>query len=605
MEGSEIGAAITSMQSSKDHGSLDQSASNNFKYVNGQPSSSEYYPSKLPQFVTDNFQSFSSLRSESSPYSLRQTQLSIPYQYDVLLMYDPDDNVSYLNELLEHLAPQQLKIFDFNRDAPAGLPQQKVLQDTLRMCRYTCIMITHKFITNFWLQFRADMSIQDMLDNREKLYSVIVIVMDRTVMKSDLPLDLMTLSPLFIGDRYFKDKIKRTFSKEMPFPPSVHTTSSFIKQPLPISHLPPSYNDISRSESFHRSPHSVGGTDRYATHQSANCVKLPSSQCLNSDFERISVSTNPQVDRGILSGRYNSQLNSLEPNSRLPQEHSDSTYLMPPSLFPSYNSESGNPISAARVVQREMSIIVNSTGSREPLEILETGSISKYGKSDSDHSSMMQKAVDGGVTSTSSSDGNASVETTGSSHGRGCVEDFSFLNCSDGINTDQHSANVRNEFDQPAFFSISNTEFMQSSNSEYSDLEISESSELHLTVTQENEESLSNVTNILQSTSVAPAHFSQLMQGEIAYSSLPRAFTRNDANDSTIPRCNSLGLSRAKILPLKKLSHLTDDASCTSLPECSAKEGLKNSPPKRSFSLRSLFGSQKSKKEKFLKGKRK
>lgn len=606
-ETSRNSAAANTMPSNKDRSSYDQLKSKDSKYVNGQQPSTEYFSSKLPEFVTSNFQSYSSvhsLRSESSPYSLRQIQLSIPYQYDVLLMYDPDDDIRFLNELFEHLAPQQLQIFDFNRDAPAGLPPQKVLQDTLKMCRYTCIMITQRFISNFWLQFRTDMSIQDMLDNQEKLYSVIVIVMDRTVTKYDLPLDLMTLSPLFIGDRYFKDKIKRTFSKEMPFPPSVHTTSSFAKQPLPISHLPPSYTDISRSESFPRSRQTTGDVGFRDAHRSDIYVKLPSSPNINTDANMIGLTANSESHTRSISG-HPSQLSSLEPCSRLPQEHSDSTYLMPPSLFPSYNSESSAPISMAHVVQREMSITVSSTGSREPQELLETGFIDKYVKSVNEHSAVLPKTLDSSVTSASSSEGNASIETTGSSHGHRYVEAFSFLNYADGANTDQGLGNVRHEYEHPAFFSINNTDSMQSTYSDYSDLEISESSELPLTTTLENEESLHNLSHASQSTTVAPTHFSSHLRQEISYSSLPRTFVRNAANESTIPRCNSLGQDQARILARKKLSHLADDASCSSLPERSAKEIISNSTPKRSFSVRSLFGSQKSKMNKFFGGKKK
>lgn len=603
-EASENSAATNTMHSSKSCGSYDRTTSKDLKDVNGQPSSTDSFPSKLPEFVTSNFQSLysHSLLSDSSPYSLRQAQLSIPYLYDVLLMYDPEDDIHYLNELMDHLAPQQLKIFDFNRDAPVGLPPQKLLQDTLKMCRYTCIMITQRFITNFWLQFRADMSIQDMLDNREKLYSVIVIVMDRTVAKHDLPLDLMTLSPLFIGDRYFKDKIKRTFSKEMPFPRSVHTTSSFAKQPLPISHLPPSYNDISNAESFPTSQQSMGSADFRAAYQSDNCKNLPSSLSMITDLKRIELSTHSDVDTRSVSGSF-SRLNSIEPSSRLPQEHSDSTYLMPPSLFPSYSSEfQYRPVS--HVVQREISVTVSSTGSREPREFLETGCTDKYIKSEYEHSAILPTTLDGCATNTSGSEGNGSIETTGSSHGRGYVEDFSFLNCTEGTITDRGLGYARQEYEQPPIFSMDRANVMQSVYSEYSDLEISESSELHLTGTLKNDESLHNAGDASQSIPGTDI-FSPRLQQEISYSSLPRGLMRNNADESAIPRCNSLGVVRPKILSQEKLSHLTDDTSCNSLPERSAKEVLSDSAPKRSFSMRSLFGLQKSKMNKLFKGKKK
>jgi len=55
------------------------------------------------------------------------------------------------------------------------------------------------------------MAIQDMIQNEHKQHTLVVVVMDRMLKQNQLPLDLQTLSPIYISERYFHDRISKAF----------------------------------------------------------------------------------------------------------------------------------------------------------------------------------------------------------------------------------------------------------------------------------------------------------------------------------------------------------------------------------------------------------
>uniref|UniRef100_H2Z8U3 TIR domain-containing protein n=1 Tax=Ciona savignyi TaxID=51511 RepID=H2Z8U3_CIOSA len=149
--------------------------------------------------------------SSSSFYSAPTTTNAVNFQYDVLLIYDPDTDFYAAQDLVKQIEHQQLRIFDFARDCPAGGAQRHFLEKALETSRYICIVVTRNFISNFWLKFKTDMAIQFMLQNEHMHYSVIVVVMDRLLKQHDLPLDLQTLTPIFLSSPFYEIKISRAF----------------------------------------------------------------------------------------------------------------------------------------------------------------------------------------------------------------------------------------------------------------------------------------------------------------------------------------------------------------------------------------------------------
>lgn len=80
----------------------------------------------------------------------------------------------------------------------------------------TTIKIFYRnFINNFWHKFKADMAIQDMVDNEHKQYTVVVVVMDMELKSHHLPLDLKTLSPIYQSERYFENRISKAFKGQI------------------------------------------------------------------------------------------------------------------------------------------------------------------------------------------------------------------------------------------------------------------------------------------------------------------------------------------------------------------------------------------------------
>lgn len=570
-----------------------------------------YHSEKIPEFMSEQFFSThgsSYSHNEYSPYSLRLSQLSIPYQFDVLLLYDPEDHPSYLENLMEYLAPQDLKIYDFNRDAPPGLPAQKVLQNSLRLCRYTCIMITQRFISNFWLQFRTDMSIQDMLDNQEKLYSVIVVVMDCNVKRTDLPLDLATLSPLFITDRFFVDRIKRAFSKTMPFPPSVPASSSFSKQGISSRRQPPRYSDIAREVHLASSKAKSDTKDKYF-HTTSNRHHTPSVHRNSKPQTFQDTNIKSVVHSATAKGSSHS---TSEPTSHLPTEHSDHTYLFPHSMFPSTSIEVSHQLSIGHSIQRASSVTISSTGSRQPQEGVESGSAkNKVNSQEPVQSLTGMQFSSGGDSSTSSSGRDGSVKNVESSASSTYVEeDFSFLNQSNSSSNGSQNGNLHAErgFESPGFFSIQSTDIVESNISEYSDLEISEASLPYANVSEFTRyESMQTPYQSKIDYGRSACNHPALCIGEDVYcQSLRNPNLANSLHemDESLPRCNSLGQDKV-IPPIKKLSHTKYDASCSSLPEHINNTNSKHNAPKRSWSMRSLVSVRLSKMSKTLRGKKK
>ena len=55
------------------------------------------------------------------------------------------------------------------------------------------------------------MAIQNMLQNEDKRYTVIVIVLDIDMKLHDLPLELQTLSPILRSERYYDSRLAIAF----------------------------------------------------------------------------------------------------------------------------------------------------------------------------------------------------------------------------------------------------------------------------------------------------------------------------------------------------------------------------------------------------------
>lgn len=133
-------------------------------------------------------------------------------KYDVLLIYDSDADFYYAQDLLDLLQTKSLRIFDFAKDCPPGTSQRETFANVLKQSVYTCIVVTRHFINNFWLNFKTEMAIQDMIQNSNKKNSVIVVAMDPSLKLEHLPLDLQVLSPLLRSERYFMHRFQKSFA---------------------------------------------------------------------------------------------------------------------------------------------------------------------------------------------------------------------------------------------------------------------------------------------------------------------------------------------------------------------------------------------------------
>lgn len=276
------------------------------------------------------------LYQQSSLLPVSSVPTKIQYEYDVLLIYDPEENDYYVERLLEFLEPQKLSIFDFLKESPPGIPQRKFLQHVLEICRYTCIVITRKFITNYWLQLKTDMTIQNMLDKGDKLYSVIGVVMDHAIKREHLPLDLATLSPLFCYEKYFENRMKLAFDSNTRF----HMQSwkdKLLPKKLPNFEVSsPSAYEFKPPGKFHPP--------------------------IEEEFSFTTAHVSP-FNNSNIGSQTSSSL------KRSPQEHGDNTYILPPSLLTTYH---GMDSDLSTGIQRGVSITINSTGCRSPKETLES-----------------------------------------------------------------------------------------------------------------------------------------------------------------------------------------------------------------------------------------
>ena len=55
------------------------------------------------------------------------------------------------------------------------------------------------------------MAIHNMLHKQDKRYTVIVVVVDYHLEKKDLPLELQTLSPILISERFYENRLSSAF----------------------------------------------------------------------------------------------------------------------------------------------------------------------------------------------------------------------------------------------------------------------------------------------------------------------------------------------------------------------------------------------------------
>ena len=61
------------------------------------------------------------------------------------------------------------------------------------------------------MKLKVDMAIQDMIQNEHKQYSLIVVVVDKMLKLGDLPLDLQTLCPILLSERYYEERLANAF----------------------------------------------------------------------------------------------------------------------------------------------------------------------------------------------------------------------------------------------------------------------------------------------------------------------------------------------------------------------------------------------------------
>nr|CAB3262726.1 uncharacterized protein LOC100182356 [Phallusia mammillata] len=318
------------------------------------------------------------------------------FDYDVLLIYDPDTDYYSAQDLLQQIEPQNLKIFDFAKECPPGASQRQVFAGALNACKYTCIVVTRNFINNFWLKFKADMAIENMMENEHKQYTLVVVVMDMALKSQHLPLDLKTLCPIFQSERFFKNRIAKAF-EGIPFPishsslshrpsethpPSYHSRTSFPQRPeyksyndrVPWSNGPGSsfHSYQHDKDSFNMSngqfhlpeetvrnhPESLHSASTRKSYKEPKSIQtLRENQNSASDSETSYHSQNHPT-LGFLTGGVGSSIKQSASDSaitkmleRKPQEHVDSSLD-----------------STQQYVHRLTSVTTSSTGSRQPTE---------------------------------------------------------------------------------------------------------------------------------------------------------------------------------------------------------------------------------------------
>nr|XP_002128758.1 uncharacterized protein LOC100182356 [Ciona intestinalis] len=319
-------------------------------FMNGRPNSEEKYKQQFTSkgfshedFYSDekgNFPSYSYKQDKhdfgipSSVSSYRSAEPSsgdVGFQHDVLLIYDPDTDYYQAEELRKAIEPQQLRIFDFAKDCPSGGAQSTFLESAFKTCKYTCIVVTRSFISNFWLKFKTDMAIQDMLQNQHKRYSVVVVVMDLMLKSHDLPLDLQTLTPIFQSSRFFQNKISKAF-QGMPFP--VPNSGNFSNSFKSVSMQDPTVHAV------------------VETHKPQNFDSLTSWGTLNPQRkERLksyspirNTSSDPEMKRYL--SHNDPRVNLCRPQLSDNPEHYLSTIILPsnpPPYSPSFTMDYNHP----------------------------------------------------------------------------------------------------------------------------------------------------------------------------------------------------------------------------------------------------------------------
>ena len=63
------------------------------------------------------------------------------------------------------------------------------------------------------MKFKADMAIHNMLQDENKQFSLIVVVMDADLELKNLPLEIQTLCPIMRRERYFEYRLSRAFCR--------------------------------------------------------------------------------------------------------------------------------------------------------------------------------------------------------------------------------------------------------------------------------------------------------------------------------------------------------------------------------------------------------